>query len=104
MRASLLRLVAIPAFAAAATAINIDQYLPVCGVACIDESIAKHTTCAPDENSCICEQIYSVRVDGEVCLRAACSVADYGAVQTGIDKFCAAVKSGVGSGDTVTAY
>lgn len=73
-----IRVLALPVFAAVAAAISLGEFVPACGPKCLTESVAEHTTCAPDDNSCICSLIYTVRRDGEVCLRDACSVADYG--------------------------
>jgi hypothetical protein len=73
-----IRVFALPAFAAMAAALSINDFTPSCAPQCISDSISQHTTCATDDNKCICEQVYTVKRDGEVCLRDACSVTDYG--------------------------
>lgn len=74
------RVFALPALAAmaAAQALSINEFIPTCAPQCISDSVTQHTTCSVDDNSCICGQIYTVRRDGEVCLRDACDPGDYG--------------------------
>lgn len=98
-----LRVIALPAFAAVAAAISVSDYVPACGPPCISDTVAQHTTCAADDNACICAEVYTVKRDGEVCLRDACSTTDYGSVMSGIDAFCKAVSSGPTSSSTSTS-
>ncbi|KAJ8119699.1 hypothetical protein ONZ43_g3412 [Nemania bipapillata] len=73
-----IRVFALPVFAALAAAISLNDFIPACGPKCIDDTVTASTTCAVDDNACICSLIYTVKRDGEACLRDACSVADYG--------------------------
>lgn len=72
------RVFALPAFAALAAAISISDYVPSCGPPCISDTVSQHTTCGASDNACICASVYTVKRDGEVCLRSACSTTDYG--------------------------
>ena len=73
-----LRVLALPALAAVAAAINVADYVPACGPPCITETVDKHTTCDEGDNTCICASVYTVKRDGEICLRRDCSTTDYG--------------------------
>ncbi|KAI1265695.1 hypothetical protein F5Y18DRAFT_44104 [Xylariaceae sp. FL1019] len=113
------KFLALPALAAVAAALSINTYVPSCAPACISDAIDKHTTCDETDNVCICQNTYTIRVDGMVCLRDACAGSAYGMLyldhsgsdaglttcagqtQTGIDNFCAAVMSG-GDGSSTT--
>ncbi len=73
-----LRVLALPTMAALAMALNVTDYVPACGPPCIYTSVDENTTCDPSDNACICESVYTIKRDGEVCLRDACSDGDYG--------------------------
>ncbi|KAL7625690.1 hypothetical protein AAE478_004911 [Parahypoxylon ruwenzoriense] len=77
-----LRVLVLPAFAAAVAAISITDYVPACGPPCILNAVDEHTTCEAGDNACICRETYTVKRDGEVCLRDACSDSDYGMAPT----------------------
>ena len=77
-----LRILALPALAAVAGAISVSEYVPACGPPCITTAVEKHTTCAADDNACICASVYTIKRDGEVCLRDGCSDTDYGMFST----------------------
>ncbi|KAI1391482.1 uncharacterized protein F4822DRAFT_396859 [Hypoxylon trugodes] len=86
-----LRVLAPAAFVALASAISVSDYIPSCGTQCITDTVDQHTTCDATDNACICRETYTVKRDGEVCLRQACSTTDYGGVMSGFDNFCKAV-------------
>ena len=73
-----LRTFVLPAFAAVAAAQSIADYVPECGTGCIAETVDASTTCEADDAACICESVYTVKRNAEVCLRDGCYDSDYG--------------------------
>lgn len=77
-----LRVLALPAFAALATAISYSDYVPSCGPPCISKAVDENTTCDSSDNKCICDLVYTIKRDGETCFRSGCSESDYGTLSS----------------------
>ncbi|KAH7018295.1 uncharacterized protein B0I36DRAFT_354589 [Microdochium trichocladiopsis] len=78
----------LPILAALAAAKSLNEYVPACGAPCLSNTISASTTCAADDNACLCEMKYTLKRNSQACLQDNCDDAQYGQVMTGIDSFC----------------
>lgn len=75
-----LRAYLLPTLAAVAAvrAIELAEFVPECAPPCIYEAVDTHSTCEPDDNACLCRDIYSLKRHSEDCLQDTCSETGYG--------------------------
>jgi len=84
----------LPVLMALAAAKGLNDYVPACGMPCLSDTISASTTCAADDNACLCEMKYTLKRNSEFCLQDKCDSAQYGQVMTGLDSFCRDASSG----------
>lgn len=58
------------------------KHVPNCGAPCLSDSITASTNCAADDNTCVCNSVYTLKRNSEVCLRDKCDGAQYGKLKS----------------------
>lgn len=77
----------LPVLVALAAAKGLNDYVPACGMPCLSDTISASTTCAADDNACLCEMKYTLKRNSEFCLQDKCDGAQYGMSPTPATRF-----------------